>query len=269
MEPIKLHIGKMTSREIAEWLGISYSWYKHSRAKQLHKVEDFCRFNEFQGGIEIYEIFGPNVYDKAYTRTVDLKVLAAIGPGNETYNTYANIANIAGVTPYQAAKSAKKFFGPCFGEDGLMGWRDKPRYRVEEYDIENRCYYFRDLTKEERQIMRDLFNQANQLTEEMALTIDNAANPDPDATREEIDESLRLTYARFKQEILDPLSGQIGHAVKRTQTFIKDGVAYYRLCDEDKIYVRSLTDELKWYSVDDPRIQEELRMRNGLSSDLI
>ena len=103
----------------------------------------------------------------------------------------------------------------------------------------------------------------------MALTIDNAANPDPDVTREEIDESLRLTYARFKQEILDPLSGQIGHAVKRTQTFIKDGVAYYRLCDEDKIYVRSLTDELKWYSVDDPRIQEELRMRNELSSDLI
>ena len=68
---------------------------------------------------------------------------------------------------------------------------------------------------------------------------------------------MLLTYARFKQEILGPLSGQIGHAVKRTQTFIKDGVAYYRLCDEDKIYVRSLTDELKWYSVDEPRIQEE------------
>ena len=30
-----------------------------------------------------------------------------------------------------------------------------------------------------------------------------------------------------------------------------------------------MTDELKWYSVDDPRIQEELRMRNELSSDLI
>lgn len=267
MEPVKLHIGRMTSREIAEWLDISYSWYKHSRIKQLRKVEDFCRFNEVHNGIDIYEIFGPNVYDKDYTRTVDLRVLAAIGPGNETFNTYANIAAIAGVTPYQAAKSAKKFFGPNSAEDGLMGWRDKPKYRVEEFDIENQCYYFRDLTKEERQIMRNLFDQAHELTEEMAMSIDKAANPDPDATREEIDNTLRLTYARFKQEILDPLSGQIGHAVKRTQTFIKDGIAYYRLCDEDKIYVRSLTDELKWYTIDDPRIQEELRMRNAQNAE--
>lgn len=102
MESVKLHIGKMTSREIAAWLGISYKWYSNSKIKQLRKVEDFCRFNEYRGGIEIYEIF----------------------------NTYANIANIAGVTPYQAAKSAKKFFGPCFGEDGLMGWRQVSCRRI-------------------------------------------------------------------------------------------------------------------------------------------
>ena len=33
MEPVKLHIGRMTSQNIAAWLGISYGWYKKTRVK--------------------------------------------------------------------------------------------------------------------------------------------------------------------------------------------------------------------------------------------
>ena len=44
MEKPKLKLGKMTGKEIATWLGISYGTYSNNPAKQLSKLNFYCSY---------------------------------------------------------------------------------------------------------------------------------------------------------------------------------------------------------------------------------
>ena len=67
---LELRLGKMSGREIAEWLGISYnSTYRCSTNKQLEKLNDYCEFEKVRGGVIIKEI-----YIKEYEKDLKMKV---------------------------------------------------------------------------------------------------------------------------------------------------------------------------------------------------
>lgn len=59
-----LHLGKMTSREIATWLGLSYNTYKNNIAKYLDLLPLYCNYEQVYGGIIVNEIY-IDTYDKA------------------------------------------------------------------------------------------------------------------------------------------------------------------------------------------------------------
>lgn len=69
MEKPKLKLGKMTGKEIATWLGISYGTYSNNPAKQLSKLSFYCSYEQVRGGAIISEIY-KEVYDKRYNRLV-------------------------------------------------------------------------------------------------------------------------------------------------------------------------------------------------------
>ena len=46
MEKPKLKLGKMTGKEIATWLGISYGTYSNNPAKQLSKLNFYCSYDQ-------------------------------------------------------------------------------------------------------------------------------------------------------------------------------------------------------------------------------
>ena len=60
---MELHLGKMTSEELARWFGIAYGTYKNNRAKKLEELKNFADFEEIRGGVNIKNIISP-LYNK-------------------------------------------------------------------------------------------------------------------------------------------------------------------------------------------------------------
>lgn len=51
-----LRLGKMSSKEVAEWFGISKKTYSNTMSKYLNKLKDYADFKQYRGGVEILEI---------------------------------------------------------------------------------------------------------------------------------------------------------------------------------------------------------------------
>lgn len=60
---MELRLGKMTTKEIAEWFGISYGTFRNSKQKRFEELKEFCFFEEIYGGVQINAIINP-VYIK-------------------------------------------------------------------------------------------------------------------------------------------------------------------------------------------------------------
>lgn len=57
MDEIKLHIGKMTNQELAEWFNTTLKQITNKKKQYLKKLEEYCEFESFRGGIEIKKVF--------------------------------------------------------------------------------------------------------------------------------------------------------------------------------------------------------------------
>lgn len=71
----QLKLGIISSEELADWFGIKYDTYRHSKAKKLAILEKYCRFKEVpKKGVEILELYHPDVieYSKARDRVEKL-----------------------------------------------------------------------------------------------------------------------------------------------------------------------------------------------------
>jgi len=53
---MELHLGKMTSKELAEWFGIAYSTYRKTTKKKLEILKAYCEYTRVRGGVEISKI---------------------------------------------------------------------------------------------------------------------------------------------------------------------------------------------------------------------
>ncbi len=74
---MKLKIGKMTSKELAEWFGISYSSYRQTTEKRLEALKDYCTFERVHGGVMISQIY-LSEYNKNMDKDIDEKFFKAI-----------------------------------------------------------------------------------------------------------------------------------------------------------------------------------------------
>lgn len=60
---MELKLGKMTTKELAQWFGISYGSFRTLKAKKLEELENYACFEEVYGGVEITAII-KSVYNK-------------------------------------------------------------------------------------------------------------------------------------------------------------------------------------------------------------
>lgn len=60
---MELHLGKMTTKEIAEWFNLSYGGFRNHKAERLEELKTFADFDEIYGGIYIKTIYTP-IYNK-------------------------------------------------------------------------------------------------------------------------------------------------------------------------------------------------------------
>ena len=60
---MELKLGKMTTKEIAEWFGVSYGSFRTLKNKKLEELKNYARFEEVYGGVDIKAIYR-GVYNK-------------------------------------------------------------------------------------------------------------------------------------------------------------------------------------------------------------
>ena len=56
---MELKLGKMSTKELAEWFGISYGAFRNSKEKKLEELKGFASFEEVYGGVNITQIINP------------------------------------------------------------------------------------------------------------------------------------------------------------------------------------------------------------------
>lgn len=70
---MELKLGKMTSKEIASWFGLSYAYFRNHKEKKLEELKLFAEFDEVYGGVNIKEIYEP-IYQKQLGKTKQMVV---------------------------------------------------------------------------------------------------------------------------------------------------------------------------------------------------
>lgn len=61
----ELKLGKMTTKEIAEWFGIKINSFNHNKTNKLKELENFADFEVEYGGINIINIYEPIYFKRS------------------------------------------------------------------------------------------------------------------------------------------------------------------------------------------------------------
>lgn len=161
---MKLKLGKMTSKQLAQWMGISYSYFRQTKQKNLEKIESYCDFEPVYGGIFVKEIYDYE-YDKCAPE--DKKVfLLEINAANDGLSSvlgmsrklqkenayYAKLSN-------DSVQRRMRKMNPLFGvyPEGQKETQGKLGSRKWVYAIRLDQYnHYRVLTLEEQKIFRQI-----------------------------------------------------------------------------------------------------------------
>lgn len=153
---MELKTGKMKSKELAQWFGVSYNTYTHKIPKYLEMLTWYCEFEKIYGGVVINKVhlstFKKNFKERAikifmqeYYRTKGLMSMTGISQTTE-------------LSIYEATKVRNELFGdkPLNVDpfnSGIIGNRE----RVWAIKLgENQYRYF---TKEENELFDTLISK--------------------------------------------------------------------------------------------------------------
>lgn len=162
---MELRLGKMTSKELAEWFEVSYSTFrkKENKDKKLQELKEYADFEEVYGGVIISAIKEKKyVKDAKKSKEIILNALdeewaesgldTCSNVAIKIYDKHKDELTIADSTAYNYTIAARKeLYGVPFQNGGKLGnciyiWCKK--------DEDTGTYSF--LTKEEQEIKQKL-----------------------------------------------------------------------------------------------------------------
>lgn len=120
MEELKK--GKITSKKLAEWFGISYSTYRKHKKEKMQELISFCDYDEVYGGVLIKEIYSP-IYVKEMDKIDDETFL------REVRKTGNMLSSVTGIANKLIQEGDKNYMGLNFNQ---------VRYRMNKAG--NRCF---------------------------------------------------------------------------------------------------------------------------------
>jgi hypothetical protein len=88
---MQLKLGKMTSREVAMWLGISAKGYSNNIDKYQERIKPFAKFTKVYGGIIVEEIYIPE-YDKSLNAKIDELFMKEMMSANDNLMTVTGMS---------------------------------------------------------------------------------------------------------------------------------------------------------------------------------
>lgn len=235
-----LRCGKMSTKEIAQWMDVNYSTFRNNKKQKLDDLRRFCDFEQVYGGVNILQIYNP-IYQKALSN--DEKVFL-----KEIQNTGNGLSSVAGMsrklirynsdyrtlTENSVEKRMGKVNKNLFGEYeknskqafGRMGSR-KYVYAIKISDFNK----YRCLTDEETDIFKHILKsicgkQIDKIMESMLL---DEAFKNSDMTKEE----YLLKRERFDLDlfphVLKQFKKETGKTVVRIQEYQVNGIELKRV----------------------------------------
>lgn len=216
---MKLKIGKMTSKELAEWMGIKYPTYRKNIKGRLEYLKHFAEFEEIYGGVIITKIyieeFVKNISDDDtfFNNEIDRCVKE-----QEGFASLAGIANIAkkeeeykdlsdSQIRRRMSSAGKRNYGK-YGDPigGMKGIREREwAIKIDDYN------HYRPLSEEE-------YNTFLEITSAFYTS-----DPEKIIEKKKLEEQLRddeITKERYFELIdayeLDHFSGIYAEFAKRT-----------------------------------------------------
>lgn len=249
-----LRIGKMTSKELAAWFGITYNSYKNQISKRLKMLEDYCTFEKVFGGVVISEIYietfsGLTVDDELFMKEIEDNynknqewVYSVAGIARKFEQTYAEIYSVNGKTidvrniNRRLAKARKRCL-PLLSKKypdivGAYG-NSKKVWAIKEGELNE----YRSLTTAEQTIFDDLIRQyynTNQGIEEIKeAELTKAAFKSGEITLEELgDEVFAEGKGNFFFEVLCEFTRQTEKTIVSVSAAqIKNNYKYFKDID--------------------------------------
>lgn len=157
---MELKLGKMTSRELAQWFGVKYERYSHNISKYLEVLELYCDFEKIYGGVIVKEIFIEQ-YDKKlnkkdkelYMNEIErcvkeqdgLSTVAGMARKYMSNNEYDDLRT----AQRRLGKTGEKLFGKtALKTKGIIGMREYVwAIKLDDYN------HYRYMSIEEQQIL--------------------------------------------------------------------------------------------------------------------
>lgn len=230
---MKLKLGKMTTKQLAQWMNIGYGSFRNNKDRYLKRLSDFCQFEPIYGGVMITEIYDEE-YDKCAPQDKQIFL-------KEIYEANEGLSSVAGVSrkvqfenEYYAkmdeGKIERKFrkvnkglfgdFGK--GQDKVKEAKGKCGSRKWVYAIKIDDYnHYRTLTKEQQDVFRHIVksvygNETEKIMESMLL---EEAFKETDMSKEE----YLLKRERFDLDLfpqmLKQFRKQTGLVITRVQNY--------------------------------------------------
>ena len=90
---MELRLGKMKTKELAEWFGISYGSFRVMKNEKLGELSDYADFEEIYGGVLIKKIRGEKTYIKEGRKSKEIVLKAFDEEWNKNgLDTCTNVA---------------------------------------------------------------------------------------------------------------------------------------------------------------------------------
>lgn len=228
----ELKVGQMTSRELADWFGISYSAYRNKTQSRLEQLTDYCTFVPEYNGVRIIKVFckvyqGPlnkkdiqlaveYVKEQQIKQNTEKPLLTGAMMANDMIkrgeSSYANIKYESACN--KACRSLKKAYGttgfkyksplPEGGPYGLRYWT----WAVKDLEL----HQYAPLTKEELNLFYDILCEEDDSEEGKQAKIELALIED----LYENDEISEKTYKEQKKRLKKPFFEYLDEFFQKT-----------------------------------------------------
>lgn len=230
---MQLKLGKMTTKELAQWFGVSYGSFRTMKAKKLEELQNYACFEEVYGGINITAII-KDTYNKKDSQIRQIyqqgfeelrnPIDTVTNINEKIYDKYhENLSSLSSAASgyHYAIEVRNANYGIPFKDVGSLGRCYYLWCKVEE---KNGVPYFIQFTTEEENIKRNLLKQYFGTDEEKDILIAQMV----DAGEITEAEAYRLTRAYRGLNnagflgFLKELEKQVGSKVVKATKFEKE-----------------------------------------------
>lgn len=235
MEELKL--GKISSRELSEWFGVSYSWFNHKREKYLDELKEYAFFEVLSRGINVKQIYIP-VYVKKDNNYQQIKKQVPANWDKSGLDLKKNVAQKLYSKEEFNIKYSTVYSYICKASNELYG---KPS-SLEGGEIGN-CHWVLCAKDQNTGKLRWFTYEENQQKQKLRAKYFNERNQE-EKKKQEIRESLKLQLKKneiskedYKEElfVLEESAAYDNYLEALQNILPKNDILAYGICVEEYI----------------------------------